>query len=88
MQDKILIGVIVVVVIGAHAGLFLWIKFKVEEGVIIKFLKESSNKECASVGEISLATAIAEARVATICTKSKAIQEHAIEKESWGLNLQ
>ncbi len=83
MQDKIIIGFVVVVVLGAHAWLFLWIKFKIDEGAIIKFLKESEDENCGSVEKMATATAIPVARVASICTKSKAIKKQALGKQLW-----
>ena len=85
MNDKILIGIIVAVVLGAHLWLFLWIKFKVEEGSIIKFLKEAKDKNCSSEEMISLDTGISVNRVVTVCTKSKLIKSSAMGKKFWNL---
>ena len=85
MNEKILIGIIVVVFLGAHLWLFLWIKFRVEEGSIIKSLKEVKDVNCSNEETISLDTGIAVNRVITICTKSKIIKRNAMEKGSWCL---
>jgi hypothetical protein len=85
MNDKILLGIVVAVVLGAHLWLFLWIKFKVEEGSIIKSLKEEKDKNSSSEEMISLDTGIAVNRVVTVCTKSKLIKSSAMEKQFWSL---
>lgn len=86
MNDLAIITIVVVVVLGAHGWLFLWIKFKIDEGSIIKFLKEHEDKNGSDVEAISLNASIAAARVARVCTKSKAIKRNVMEKELWCLN--
>jgi hypothetical protein len=85
MNDKVLIGIIVGIVLGAHLWLFLWIKFKIQEGSIIKSLKEVKDNNCRGEENISLDTGIAVTRVVTICTKSNLIKSSAMAKGSWCL---
>jgi hypothetical protein len=85
MNDKVLIGIVVAVVLGAHLWLFLWIKFKIQEGIIIKSLKQVKDYNCTSEEVISLDAGIAVTRVVTVCTKSKLIKRNATAKGSWCL---
>ena len=85
MNDKVLIGIVVAVVLGAHLWLFLWIKFKIEEGSIIKSLKQVKDNNCTSEEAIALDTGFAVTRVVTVCTKSKLIKSSAMEKGFWSL---
>ena len=85
MNDKILIGFIVAVVLGAHLWLFLWIKFKIEEGSIIKSLKQDKDNNYSNEDAISLDAGITVNRVVTVCTKSKLIKRNATAKGSWCL---
>ena len=85
MKDQIVIAIVVALVLGAHVWLFMWIKFKIDEGTIIKFLKELDDKSGSSVETIAASTSIAQDRVAAVCTNSKIIKRHAMEKELWCL---
>lgn len=85
MEDKIIIAIVVVVVLGAHVWLFMWIKFKIDEGTVVKFLK-GLEANSSSLEAIASNTSIAQDRVATVCGKSKLIKRHATNRESWCLN--
>jgi hypothetical protein len=85
MKGQIIITIVVAVVLGAHVWLFMWIKFKIDEGTILKFLNEFDDKSGSSVETIVANTRIAQDRVATVCTHSKMIKRHTMEKELWCL---
>jgi len=81
--------VVIAVVIGVHVWLYRWMKFKVDEGVVLKFLRDSNKgkiQEFCSSDEISAHTDIAITRISVVCSKSKKIRRNAKEKESWRLN--
>ena len=82
MEGNIVIATVVCVVIAAHVALFRWVKFKMDEGAILKFLQEEESKFC-SVQTICSSTGITTGRVATVCSKSKSIEKNTMEKESW-----
>lgn len=88
MGDKIIIGIVVMVVVVAHGWLFKWIKLKMDEGTIMKFLQESCDQKYSSSEIISSNTNIKISRVTRVCSKSKTIKRHTFtnnpkEKESW-----
>jgi hypothetical protein len=82
MEENIVIATVVCVVLAAHVALFKWVKFKIDEGVILKFFQEEGSKFCSSQ-TISSSTKIATGRVSTVCSKSKAIKKNTMETESW-----
>jgi Sec7-like guanine-nucleotide exchange factor len=84
--DQIIIGIVVIVTLGGHWWLFQWVKFKMDEGVIMKFLQESDDHNSCVTEVISSNTSIAIERVSIVCNKSKVIKKNANENESWRLN--
>jgi hypothetical protein len=82
MKEYIVIALVVVVVIAAHVWLYKWVKFKIDEGVILKFLQQEGIKYF-STQAISSSTKITTGRVSTVCSKSKAIKQNTMEMESW-----
>lgn len=83
MQDQIVIGVVVALVVGAHGGLYKWLRFKMDEGTILKFLQDSDAHAFRSSEAISANTNIALTRVAKVCSKSRLIERNSKQKESW-----
>ena len=86
MEDKIVIVVVVCVAVAAHIWLFNWIKFKMDEGAISKYLHDTSKDKYRSSEEISLGTHMALKRVSAVCGKSKSISRDVKEGKSWCLN--
>lgn len=86
MPDKMLIAFIVVIVIVAHVWLYKWVKFKIDEGVILKFLQELKAQRWCRSEAISSSTRIPVDRVAAVCRKSNNIEGHASEKGCWCLS--
>lgn len=77
LAEKIIIAIIVVVTLAAHYWLYRWVKFKVDEGVVLKCLEDAkavsvdsalSSETIAQQSEIKLA------RVALVCQQSAKIQ--------------
>lgn len=85
MEDRIIIGVIVTIAIFAHLWLFKWIKFKIDEGTILKCLQESDVYGVHSTESIAANTNMSLARVSSVCRKSKVIKKHEKEKDAWYL---
>lgn len=85
MEEKIVIGIVVVITIATHFWIFRWVKFKMDEGTILKFLRESESQESIGSQEISLNINIPVGRVTTVCRKSKAIKSNFQDIESWRL---
>jgi small-conductance mechanosensitive channel len=38
MKSQIIVALVVLVAVAAHIALYLWVKFKIHEGVILQFL--------------------------------------------------
>ena len=74
------------VVLGAHWWLYQWVKFKVDEATIMKFLQKSDDNNYCDAEVISSNTSIAIKRVSIVCSKSKIIKKNDNENESWRLN--
>lgn len=86
MKEHIIIGIVVAVALGAHVWIFMWIRFKIDEGVITKFLQETGSQEPSSSEVISAHTNIAIKRVCMVCRRSKAISMNTLNQNSWRLN--
>lgn len=90
MNQEIITGVSVAIVIAVIFGVKVWVhnllKFKIDESAIVKFLEESSGDyKFRSSEAISAGTDIVMSRVSNVCSKSKAIKRNSKEKESWCL---
>jgi hypothetical protein len=74
-----LIGVLVL-------GIFGWLKFKRDEKIVTKFLKNSgveTRHNFRTTHAISSATNLSEERIRKVCSKSSKIRRNQKEKESW-----
>lgn len=40
MKSEFVVALVVVVTVAAHIALYRWVRFKIHEGVILKFLRE------------------------------------------------
>ena len=86
MVEKIVIGLVVVIALGGHWWLILWIKFKVDEGAILNLLKQAKTQTFHRVEQIADPLKMAQKRVAMVCNKSQKIKVNPIDDASWGLN--
>ena len=86
MTDKIIIAVVVLVVVAAHFWLYAWVKFKMQEGVILQFLRDSGEYPVHSSSAISAHTNIAIERVVAVCTKSRHIGKSRESGDAWRVN--
>ena len=85
MADQMIIAIVVIVVLSAHGWLFVWIRFKMDEGTILKFVQESCDHGKQRTEIISANTHIAKNRVSTVCSKSKKIEKDPEDKDYWVL---
>lgn len=73
MQEYLVLTLVVIISIAAHVWLFLWIRFRIDEAVVVKCLEEDSG--CGGLSAEAMAQRIdykAE-RVAAVCEKSSKI---------------
>lgn len=89
MSDQLIIVLVVTIVVAAHLWLFLWIKFKMDEGIILKHFHDADKNSAFNSSEIAMLTDIAEHRVTVVCNKSKQFsnENNELTTESWRLNL-
>ncbi|MEH6558378.1 MAG: hypothetical protein V7459_07820 [Oceanicoccus sp.] len=91
MFDYLIIAIVVIVVISAHGWLYLWVKFKLDEGSILKYLQDSkaSDEQLVMDSEtISSTLNISQKRVSSVCGKSSHIEELPGSNEHWILSQQ
>lgn len=88
MGDQIIIGIVVVLALGAHYWLYLWVKFRIDEGVVLAYLQgddgDLSDRPC-STESISLETDIKIKRVLAVCNKSNKIKVRPEAIDSWSI---
>lgn len=85
MGDQIVIAIVVVIAIAAHVWLYRWVRFKIDEGAIIQFLKDGSDQPCHGGEAIAAHTNIAVGRVSAICERSREIRRYADGEDTWAL---
>lgn len=89
MKSQIIIAVVVLVTVAGHIALYRWVKFKIHEGVILRFLrdaKEGGASEPYQADAIAAHTEISAARVAVVCRKSADVQADPEVENSWRAN--
>jgi len=77
VTEKLVIAAVVIVTIAAHVWLYRWVKYKIDEGLILKFLQDSEPGCGNPLGFdlISTATRLTARRVEAVCARSQAIQQ-------------
>lgn len=86
MESQIIIALVVLVAAGAHVALYRWIKFKIHEGVILQFLRDTAEGGAPDhhhVDAIAAHTRIPQRRVALVCRKSADIHPDPGVENSW-----
>ena len=85
MRDHLVIAIVVFLALGAHIWIFRWVRFKVDEGSILKLLEDSGNHLLCTSEAISSEAGISARRVSRVCAKSKLIETSGQEQASWRL---
>lgn len=75
MLNNIVLALVVIVAIAAHYYLYKWVRFKMDEGAVIQYLKETPTDCALDVGQLAQAVELSEKRVTEICRKSKEVAE-------------
>lgn len=86
VSEKIIIAVVVIVSLAAHYWLYRWVKFKIDEGVILKCLEDA--KTAADPAQLSSQAIAGQTqmklqRVALICQQSPKIQPAPDAADTW-----
>ncbi len=85
-SDYLIIGLVSVIALAAHIALFRWVRFKIDEGVISKYLEDrnaSSSERAVDFHAIVLASDIAERRCYHVCSHSGRIRLDAGGNTAW-----
>jgi hypothetical protein len=83
LKSQIIIALVVLVTITGHVALYRWVKFKIHEGVILKFLRDAGASESYQADAIAAHTEISIERVAVVCRKSVDIHSEPDVENSW-----
>jgi len=90
LNDYSVIALVVIIVVIAHGWLFLWVKFKMDEGAILKFIQDTAPTDEQANGQLSVSseiiathTSIARDRVSLVCRKSRHIEAIPESHEHW-----
>jgi hypothetical protein len=88
MEAKLIIALVVVIAIAAHVALYRWVRFKIDESVVLQFLRDSDEAgqlNCHSTEAISTHTALPTERIAKVCDNSNEIAPHPDQADCWQL---
>ncbi|MEH6583359.1 MAG: hypothetical protein V7754_15585 [Halioglobus sp.] len=86
MKSQIIVAIVVLVAVAAHIAIYRWVKFKIHEGVILKFLRDGSEEDASDhhhVEAIAAHTELLAKRVTVVCRKSLEIQPDPDIENSW-----
>ena len=89
MKSQIIVALVVLVAGSAHIALYLWVKFKIQEGVILQFLRDAGEGGAPDhhhADVIAAHTQIAPKRVEMVCRKSVEIHSDPQVENSWRAN--
>ena len=86
MKSEIIVALVVLVVVAGHVALYRWVKFKIHEGVILKFLRDAREEGALDyhhADAVAAHTEFCAKRVAVVCGKSVEIQHDPDVENSW-----
>jgi len=86
MKSQIIIALVVFVAIAGHVAIYRWVKFKIQEGVILRFLRDALRGASADhqhANAIAENTGISAKRVVLVCQKSGEIHSDPELENCW-----
>ena len=86
MNSEIVITLVVSVAIVAHVLLYRWVRFKIQEGVILQFLRDARDEggpDHHHADAIAARTGISVGRAIAVCRKSTQIRSDPEVENSW-----
>ena len=86
MKSEIIVALVVLVVVAGHVALYRWVKFKIHEGMILKFLRDAREEGALDyhhADAVAAHTELCAKRVAVVCGKSVEIQPDPEVENSW-----
>ncbi|WP_286977220.1 hypothetical protein [Pseudomonas sp.] len=88
MEAKVIIAIVVIVALIGHYWLYKWIKFKIDEGMVLKFLRDAAgtNPETRHTAQdMAEALLLPPDRVRAVCTRSPEIIATQDSPDTWSL---
>lgn len=88
MEAKIIIAIVTLVAVAAHVALYRWVRFKIDEGVVLQFFRDSDEAgqpNCHSTGAISTHTSLPPQRIIRVCDRSGELIAHPEQPDCWQL---
>lgn len=85
-MDYLIIGLVSFIAIAAHVWLYLWVKFKIDEGVVCKFLEDAQatgTSSAQALETVAAGTQLSPARVLRLCQHSARIDLGDSNDHSW-----
>ena len=85
-MDIIVIAVVVIIALLAHLALYRWVKFKIHEGVILQYLRDTVEEGAPDhhhADVIAAHTRLPEDRVTHVCQRSGDILTDPDATDSW-----
>jgi len=86
MDAKIIVALVVIIAVAAHVVLYRWVRFKIQEGVILQFLRDAREEGAPAhhhAAAIAAHTQLSAERVAAVCARSKDILADPQAEHSW-----
>jgi hypothetical protein len=86
MKSQLIVALVVLVAVAAHIALYLWVKFKIQEGVILQFFRDAGAAGAPDyhhTAAISAHTKITLKRVTKVCRRSTRIHSHQRDETAW-----
>ncbi|MCR9184156.1 MAG: hypothetical protein NXH81_02030 [Halieaceae bacterium] len=86
MDAKFIVALVVVIAVAAHVVLYRWVKFKIQEGVILQFLRDARDEGAPAhhhAAAIAAHTQLSAERVAAVCARSKEVMADPQAEHSW-----
>ena len=77
LPEKIILVVVITLTVIAHIWIYLWVGFRIDEGLIMQFLNESEPVQSHSIEGISVATGLSIRRVSAVCRNSRDIRSES-----------
>ena len=84
--DYLIVGLVSVIALAAHVALYRWVRFKIDEGLICKYLEDrnaTSVDLALSLPDVIAASEVAEERFLKVCSKSSRTRLKADGSAVW-----
>lgn len=76
-MDTVIVSIVVVIALAGHVALYRWVRFKIDEGIILQYLREhasSADPARHAADSIATQTGLAEDRIDQVCRRSRQLR--------------